>query len=72
MAISLPEQVAVDLYKKMLQIRKFEEKLYFLFSTYYRGEVDCLPMKYAYIFGFDGVVANTTPAHFAAYQQSLA
>ena len=28
--------------------------------------------EYAYIFDFDGVLVNTMPAHFAAYQQALA
>ena len=70
--MALPEQVAFDLYKKMIKICKFEEKLYFLSSTYYRGEVDCIPMIYAYIFGFDGELANIMHAHFAAYQQALA
>jgi len=29
-------------------------------------------MKYAFIFDFDGVLFNTMPAHFSAYQQALA
>ncbi len=33
MATLLPEQDALHLYRMMVQIRKFEEKLYFLFST---------------------------------------
>jgi pyruvate dehydrogenase E1 component alpha subunit len=32
-AVDVSEPIAFELYKKMLQIRKFEEKLYFLFST---------------------------------------
>jgi pyruvate dehydrogenase E1 component alpha subunit len=33
MSIILPEQMMLDLYRKMVQIRKFEEKLYYLFLT---------------------------------------
>jgi beta-phosphoglucomutase-like phosphatase (HAD superfamily) len=29
-------------------------------------------MTYAYIFDFDGVLANSMPAHFSAYRQALA